>query len=128
MKAVPSRQIRLLLVDDSQLVRQGIRSVIDHHQGEPSIVVVGEAASVQETLVVAAACKPDIVLLDLRLPDMSDLSLLATIRQLLPETPVVLMTAFGTPELLAQARQLGVMGVLNKPFELADLSRMVMRA
>ena len=59
---------------------------------------------------------------------MCDLSLLATIRQLLPETPVVLMTAVGSPELIAHARQLGVRAVLNKPFELGELSRVVIEA
>ena len=70
----------------------------------------------------------DVVVLDLRLPDMHDLSLLATIRQLLPTTPVVLMTAFGTPEIMAEARGLGVSAVLNKPFELGDLGRVVLEA
>ena len=66
----------------------------------------------------------DVVVLDLRLPDMDDLSLLATLRQLLPGRALVLMTAFGTPEIIADARALGA-AVLNKPFELDDLKRLV---
>ena len=52
----------------------------------------------------------DVVVLDLRLPDMDDLSLLGTLRQLLPDASLVLMTAFGTPELVAEAHAMGVTG------------------
>jgi DNA-binding NtrC family response regulator len=68
-----------------------------------------------------------VVVLDLRLPDMEDLSLLATLRQLLPSARLILMTAFGTPDIVQQAALLGAT-VLNKPFELADLSRLVLTA
>jgi DNA-binding NtrC family response regulator len=65
-----------------------------------------------------------IVVLDLRLPDMHDLSLLGTLRQLLPDARLILMTAFGTPEVFAEARALGAT-VLSKPFELGELNRIV---
>ncbi len=65
------------------------------------------------------------VVLDLRLPDMNDLSLLATLRQLLPNTQLILMTAFGTPDILADARAIGA-EVLLKPFELSELSRLIL--
>ena len=55
---------------------------------------------------------------------MQDLSLLATLRQLLPNAALVLMTAFGTPEILSDAMALGA-AVINKPFELSDLTRLV---
>ena len=61
---------------------------------------------------------------DLRLPDMRDLSLLATLRQLLPSAKLILMTAFGTPEIAQQAALLGAT-VINKPFELNELDRLV---
>jgi CheY-like chemotaxis protein len=63
----------------------------------------------------------DVIVLDLRLPDMNDLSLLATIRQVLPEASIILVTAFGTDEILEQAIALGACTVLNKPFELGAL-------
>jgi len=65
------------------------------------------------------------VLLDLRLPDCSDLSLLETVRRLVPSTPVVLMTAFGTPEIRERARSLGAAGVLDKPFDVDGLAGLV---
>jgi DNA-binding NtrC family response regulator len=69
----------------------------------------------------------DVVFLDLRLPDMDDLSLLGTVRQLLPRAKVVLMTAFGTPDVITEAAFLGA-EVLNKPFELADVNRLAQAA
>ena len=62
----------------------------------------------------------DVVVLDLRLPDMKDWSLLATIRQLQPDASIVLMTAFGTDEVVERAIALGVCSVLTKPFELGE--------
>jgi CheY-like chemotaxis protein len=56
---------------------------------------------------------------------MNDLSLLGTLRQLLPDAQLILMTAFGSPEIIADARALGA-DVLLKPFELSDLSRLIL--
>jgi two-component system response regulator DevR len=127
MKAVPSRQIRLLLVDDSQLVRQGIRSVIDHHQGEPSIVVVGEAASVQETLVVAAACKPDIVLLDLRLPDGFGFTACRELIRRQPGLRVLVLTSYMDNEYIYEAIAAGAHGYLMKEIDPAGLVAAIIR-
>ena len=80
----------------------------------------GDAASALRT--VTTSTPFDLVVMDLRLPDMKDLSLLGTIRQLLPSAMLVLMTAFGTPEIITAAQALGAT-VLNKPFELDALKR-----
>ena len=63
-------------------------------------------------------------MLDLRLPDMQDLSLLGTLRQLVPGARLILMTAFGSTDIIAQAYALGA-EVLSKPFELGELHRLV---
>ena len=117
--------LHVLVVDDEPLIRWSVTETLadlglDVEQADC-------AASALQTIT-TTALPFDVIVLDLRLPDMRDLSLLATIRQLVPETPVVLMTAFGSPEILADARHLGVRGVLTKPFELEDLSRLVMEA
>lgn len=67
----------------------------------------------------------DVVVLDLRLPDVDDLSLLGRVRELLPAARIVLMTAFGTPEIVSRALALGVVAVLDKPFELEQLTRLM---
>jgi DNA-binding NtrC family response regulator len=68
------------------------------------------------------------VLLDLRLPDSGDLRILAAMRQLSPEVPVILMTAFGTPDLLDDALRLGAFAVIDKPFDMSAISPLIERA
>ena len=67
-------------------------------------------------------------MLDYRLPDSNDLALLSRIRQLSPRSAVLMMTAFGTPEVIEQALALGVSRVIEKPFEMHDLEAMVVEA
>jgi len=116
---------RVLVVDDEPLVRWSIVETLREHG-----FVMLEAADAHTALVsiLDPATAPDAVLLDLKLPDSDDLSLLASVRRVLPSVPVILMTAFGTPEILDEARRLGVFTVLDKPFELDDLELLIERA
>lgn len=111
----------ILVVDDEPLIRWSVCESLSDLGFD-----VEEAADAQSALrkVTTAALPFDTVVLDLRLPDMSDLSLLGTLRQLLPAATLILMTAFGTPEILADAEGLGA-AVINKPFELQELTRLV---
>lgn len=121
--AVKNTPLHVLVVDDEPLIRWSVTETLSDLGVD---VEQADCAASALQAITTAALPFNVIVLDLRLPDMNDLSLLATIRQLIPEAPVVLMTAFGTPEVLAQARRLGVRGVLQKPFELAELSRMVL--
>ena len=80
------------------------------------------------TIVCHAPHAIDVVLLDLDLPDSVDLSLLATIRALAPRAAVILMTAFGAREIVREALDLGAFRVVNKPFEMDDIARLVGQA
>ena len=117
--------LRVLVVDDEPLIRWSVTETL----ADLGIAVkeAGNAASALRAIT-AATLPFDVIVLDLRLPDVDDLSLLATIRQLRPAATVVLMTAYGTPEIVTQAVALGAHGVLTKPFELGELSRMVLGA
>lgn len=116
---------RVLVVDDEPLVRWSIAETLRAHGFE-----IVEAADARSALIAVldVATEPDAVLLDLKLPDSDDLSLLSSIRRILPRVPVILMTAFGSQELLEEARQLGVFTVLDKPFELDELDLLIERA
>jgi len=111
----------ILVVDDEPLIRWSVSESLADLGFD-----VEQAADAQAALrqVTTAALPFDTVVLDLRLPDMQDLSLLSTLRQLLPGATLVLMTAFGTPEILSDAIALGA-AVIDKPFELSDLTRLV---
>jgi DNA-binding NtrC family response regulator len=70
----------------------------------------------------------DAVVLDFRLPDSNDLSLLVRIQTLAPGCPVIMMSAYGTPDIVKGARDLGVYDVLNKPFDMPELEQLLVKA
>jgi two-component system NtrC family response regulator len=111
----------VLVIDDEPLIRW---SVVESLSDLGLDVEEAPDATTALRMVTTAARPFDVVLLDLRLPDMHDLSLLATLRQLLPAAALILMTAFGTPEIFADAEALGA-AVLNKPFEIDDLKKLI---
>jgi DNA-binding NtrC family response regulator len=114
--------LRALIVDDEALLRWAIAETLCANGYD--VEEAGDADSTVRALF-DDPVPPDLVLLDLRLPDCSDLSLLETVRRLVPAAAVVLMTAFGTPEIREQARSLGAAGVLDKPFDVDGLAGLV---
>jgi len=114
--------LRVLVVDDEPLVRWAIAETLS--VGGYEVDEAGDAASTLHALG-ATADLPDIVLLDLRLPDCSDLSLLVRVRLLAPAATVILMTAYGTPEVRERARSLVAALVLDKPFDVDGLAGLV---
>ena len=123
--AAEKAPLRVLVVDDEPLIRWSVTETLADLG-----LAVEEASDAASALhaITTAALPFDVIVLDLHLPDVSDLSLLATIRQLRPAATVVLMTAYGTTEIVTQAVELGAHGILTKPFELGELSRMVLGA
>ena len=114
--------MHVLVVEDELLIRWSIVETL----AEAGCIVseAPDGATAIQTL--SASDKPvDAVVLDYRLPDSNDLALLARIRQLSPRSAVLMMTAFGTPEIIARARDLGVYRVIDKPFEMHDLATML---
>jgi len=116
-----ARCLHVLIVDDEPLIRWSISETLGAagHQ----VTEAADAASALKAL--AGAREPDLVLLDFRLPDSNDLGLLARIRQIAPAATVIMMTAFGTPDVTAGALKLGAARVLNKPFNMHDLEDIV---
>jgi DNA-binding NtrC family response regulator len=115
----------VLVVDDEPLVRWSIAETLRAHGCE--ITEAGDAHSALVAVLDDAAA-PDAVLLDLKLPDSDDLTVLAAVRKYRPRAPVILMTAFGTPEVLEEARRLGAFTVLDKPFDVDELEAIIERA
>ena len=109
---------RVLVVDDEPLIRWSITETLsalglDVEQADDAASALRHIISGRDGF--------DVILLDLRLPDMRDLSLMGTVRQLQPEASVILMTAFGTDEVVERAIALGGQTVLHKPFALGTL-------
>ena len=86
--------MRVLIVDDHTLVRAGIGRLL---QALPDVDVVAEACNAQQALDLAAIHRPDLILLDLSLPDRSGLDLLPLLRESLPQTRVVIMSMHNDP-------------------------------
>lgn len=111
-----------LVADDEALIRWSVAETLSDLG--MNVQQAGDAAATLAAID-EAGDEFDVVILDLRMPDVDDLSLLAKVRRLLPSATVILMTAFGTPEIVAGARELGVRAVLSKPFELDRLRRLL---
>jgi two-component system response regulator AtoC len=120
-----SPRLRVLVVDDELLIRWSIAQTLGD-AGHTVLEAVNGAAALQALTNPTEAV--DVVMLDYRLPDSSDLTLLAAIRRLSPGSGVILMTAHGTPEVTKDALDLGAYLVLHKPFELHDLEPLVLKA
>jgi two-component system response regulator AtoC len=119
-----SAGLRVLIVDDEPLIRWSLAETLADCGHIPSEAGDGTAA-VQFMRDHGA---PDVVLLDYRLPDSNDLTLLTTIRCVAPGAAVIMMTAYGTSEITTRALELGVFRVLMKPFEVHDISGLVLQA
>ena len=117
--------LRVLVVEDEMLIRWSIAETLVH---AGHTVIEAEDGATAVRALTAPAEPVDAVLLDFRLPDSNDLTLLANIRRLSPGSPVILMTAHGTPEIIKGALDLGVYHVMNKPFEIHDLEALVVKA
>ena len=104
-------RIRVLIVDDHQVVRQGLRTFLELHGG---IEVVGEAGDGQAALAKACQLEPDVVLMDLVMPDMDGIEATRRIRASAPRTKVIALTSFAEDDKLFPAIQAGAASYLLK--------------
>jgi len=118
-------QSRILVVDDELLIRWSLSEALT---AAGYAVVEGRDAAEARQAIRDQDHKPDLVVLDYRLPDSNDLGLLTTIRHEAPTVPVILMTAYGTAEVVKGALDLGAYRVVSKPFEVHDMASLVTEA
>lgn len=110
--------IRVLLVDDQALLRVGFRMIIGR---EPDMVVVGEAADGRAAIAAVAEHRPDIVLMDVRMPGMDGITATAAIVEARPEVRIIVLTTFDVDEYVVQGLRAGASGFLLKDTPAADL-------
>ena len=106
-----TEKTRILLCDDHEVVREGLRGLISRQDG---MSVVGEAGTIAEVVEAAARTKPDVVIMDVRLPDGSGVEACRTIREARPETKVIMLTSYADDEALFASIIAGASGYLLK--------------
>jgi two-component system, OmpR family, response regulator len=120
-----SPDLKVLVVDDEPLICWSLSEALRELGFD--VAVAGDGLSAVGALVEAAS-RPDVVLLDYRLPDSDGLTLFTKIRTYMPAGRVILMTAYGTPEVTSKALALGAYRVVTKPFDVTDVATMIRHA
>ena len=110
--------IRVFLVDDHEIVRRGVGSLLDDEDG---VEVVGEAGTAARALARIPALAPDVVVLDVRLPDGDGVTVCREIRSLLPQTRILMLTSYSDDEALYGAVMAGASGYILKQIHGTDL-------
>jgi two-component system, NarL family, response regulator DevR len=113
-----ARPLRVLVVDDHEVVREGLVALLDRR---PTLQVVGEAATAAEAISQSARLQPDLVIMDVRLPDGSGVEACREIRSERPETRVVMLTSYPDEEAVLSAIVAGASGYLLKQIRARDL-------
>ncbi|NPA92025.1 MAG: response regulator transcription factor [Chloroflexi bacterium] len=117
-------RIRILVADDHKIVREGIRAVLER----AGFDVIGEASSGQEAVEKVRKHHPDVVLLDIRMPDGDGLQALEAIKSMYPDVRVIMLTTYANPGYLARAVTAGAAGYLTKEVDPAQIVRAIRAA
>ena len=109
--AQPQKKIRVILADDHALVRQGFRRILED---DPRIAVVGEASTGLSALQLARETRPDVVVMDLSMPDLGGLEASAEILKDLPNTKILILSMHSDQAYVRKAFEIGAKGYLLK--------------
>ncbi|GHE44982.1 response regulator [Streptomyces capitiformicae] len=110
--------IRVFLLDDHEVVRRGVRDLLND---EPDITVIGEAATAEQALVRVPALRPQVAVLDVRLPDGDGVTVCRELRSHMPELACLMLTSFDDEEALLDSIMAGASGYVLKQIQGSDL-------
>lgn len=119
------KSIKLLITDDHLIVREGLRLIMETAEG---IEVVGEAEDGEQALELTAELKPDVVLMDLRMPRMDGLTAITTLKEKHPQTAIIILTTFNEDDLMIQGLKAGAKGFLLKDTDRTTLINTIIAA
>ena len=112
------KKIRVMIVDDHSIVRMGLAAILDL---EKDLTVCGTAESGAEAVDAALRLKPDVIVMDLMMPDLDGAEATAAIRKVLPDAKILILTTFGTSRELSRAVSAGATGAVTKNIANAEL-------
>jgi len=118
----PDPAVRVLIVDDQQLMREGIASLL---KIQPGIEIVGTAANGQEALEQAMSQRPDVILMDVRMPVLDGVAATGQIHLQLPACKILMLTTFNDEVYVLEALQVGASGYLLKDLPARDLAQAI---
>ncbi len=118
------QQIRIMLVDDHEVVRAGLRTILGKR---PGFAVVGEAGDVPEAIAEAGRLQPDVIVMDIRLPTGTGVEACREIRDRRPETKVIMLTSYADDEAVYGSIMAGASGYLLKQTRGQDLAEAIQR-
>ncbi len=116
--------IRVLIADDHPLVRQGLRSYLSTVDG---IEIVGEAADGEQAVALAAELSPDVVLMDMAMPNVDGIEATRRIAEAMPSTKVIALTSFATDDKVFPAIRAGAAGYLLKEAEPSEVAEAIIK-
>lgn len=115
-------QIRVMIVDDHAVVREGLRTYLDL---EDRLTIVGEAANGREAADKVPALKPDVVLMDLLMPEMDGITATKAIKEIAPDVKIIVLTSFQDDEHIMPAIEAGATGYLLKDVSAPELVKAI---
>jgi two-component system, NarL family, response regulator DevR len=114
--------IRLLIIDDHEMVREGLKAMLT---AESDFDIIGDAANAEQAYELIHRLHPDVILLDIRLPGVSGIEICRIVAESYPEIAVIIVTTFTDETLVAQCIQAGARGFIVKDIERFDLKRSI---
>ena len=121
-RAGPSDNLRILVADDQEAIRKRVRSIL---VSKREFEVCAEAPNGREAVEKARELKPDLIILDITMPELNGLDAARLIRQFSPETPIVILSVHKSRQLMYEAQKIGVQGYVTKEDANQDLIRAV---
>jgi NarL family two-component system response regulator LiaR len=119
------RPIRVMIVDDHSMVRRGLATIL---RIKPDLELMGEASNGREAVEFCASGQPDVILMDLMMPEMGGAAATAAIRKQWPQVQVIALTSFQEKDLVREALQAGAIGYLLKNVSAEDLAAAIREA
>jgi two-component system chemotaxis response regulator CheY len=121
---MPHKNSTVLVIDDNEMIRMLLRTILT----DDGYVVVGEASQGATGLELARKLQPQVIFLDIMLPDRNGISMLEELREMLPETMVLMVTGKNDADSVKTALEFGAKGYIIKPFNMATVSKTIANA